>query len=206
MLLTNINNMPVILVIEKNGNVKEVTVNTFEHETLCAKANVKKVTDLKKRTTWKVEIDKKYEVVLYAKDSGRAGSENKFEFPPPVDNELYFGNCILLNLKGNLKKTEWEDIYNHLYGGFEDLSNDDEDEEEETDLPMTKEGYVKDDFIVDGDDDEDDDYYEDDEEEEEFEEEVAPRRTKREKTQVESVVYETDELNFEEELQEEEYV
>ena len=48
---------------------------------------------------------------------------------------------------------------------------------------MTKEGYVKDDFIVDGDDDDDDDYYED-EDEDEFEEEVAPRRTKREKPQV----------------------
>ncbi len=206
MLLTNINNMPVILVIEKNGNVKEVTVNTFEHETLCTKANVKKVKDLKKRTTWNVELDKKYEVVLYAKDSGRAGSENKFEFPPPVDNELYFGNCILLNLKGNLTKTEWEDIYNHLYGGFEDLSNDDEDEEEETDLPMTKEGYVKDDFVVDGDDDDDEYEDEDEEEEEEFEEEVVTKRTKKEKSQVDNIVYEDNNLNFEEELEEEEYV
>ena len=53
------------------------------------------------------------------KDSGRAGSENKFEFPPPVDNELYFGNCILLNLKGNIKKKLNGKIYIIIY--MEDL-------------------------------------------------------------------------------------
>jgi len=79
---------------------------------------------------------------------------------------------------------EFEDIIEHLYGGFEDIdSNDDdednEDDEDSVDLPKTKEGYVKDDFIVDSDEDEDDteETDEDELETEESEEEIVkPKR------------------------------
>ena len=38
-----------------------------------------------------LENDDKY-VSLYAKDSGKANTENKYELPPPLDNELYLEN------------------------------------------------------------------------------------------------------------------
>ncbi len=110
---------------------------------------------------------------MYAKANGRANSENKFEFPPPVDTVLYFGNCILVNKNDddeytNLSKKEWKEVYDFLYGGFDDIGDEDEEEEEEEEeddddnVPRTKSGYVKDDFIVDDDDDGDDDDGDDD--------------------------------------------
>ena len=33
---------------------------------------------------------KNYYISLYAKDYGRAGQENKYDLPPPLDKELYY--------------------------------------------------------------------------------------------------------------------
>ena len=96
---------------------------------------------------------------MYAKTKGNSGMENKYEFPPPVDNLLCFGAVVLVyeNVEGtisDLRKSDWTDIYNILYGGFEDTRSKSDDEEEEEEIPdnskLTKEGYLKDNFIVDG--------------------------------------------------------
>ena len=150
--------MVAIIVIEKSGNVKEVNVNSVEGSDLHKKAGFKSSTGFELQTTWNVDIKKrKYLIDLYAKKQGRAGQENKYEFPPPVDNELYFGSCLIINRDNALKKSEWEEIYNHLYGGFEDLNESDSEEEEITDMKKTKNGYYKDEFIVDDDSDDDSD-------------------------------------------------
>ena len=35
-------------------------------------------------------------VSVYAWNDGEAGDENKHDLPPPIDNDLYFGNVYLL--------------------------------------------------------------------------------------------------------------
>ena len=154
----------IALIVEKNGNVKECKIkdkkSEYEINLLCG--NKKK--EIKFQTCWNVEMDKKYKIELYAKEKGRAGQENKYELPPPVDKDLYFGNMLLINKLGDLKSTEWEDIYNYLYGGFEELEEEDEDEDEDEDndeYNLTKEGYIKDDFVVDDEENSDDDYIDD---------------------------------------------
>ena len=139
------------------------------------KAGFKSAEGFKLITNWDVKLDEtKYFISVYGKASGRAGQENKYEFPPPIDSTLLFGNCVLVNQLecepvSNLKKSDWDKIYDHLYGGFEDLDDDDselsKDNDSEKDLPRTKTGYVKDDFIVE--DDESDDIETEDESEEE---------------------------------------
>jgi hypothetical protein len=88
-------------------------------------------------------------VRLFAKTTGKANSENKYEFPPPVAETLFFGKCLLVG-DGDLKKSDWLAIYEELMGGFESLEEEeDEEEEEETDRSkFTKEGYRKDSFVV----------------------------------------------------------
>ena len=100
---------------------------------------------------------------MYGKDSGKANSENKYEFPPPVDTILYFGSCALIGfLKEdrtftNLTIELWEKCYEKLYGGFENLELsciEDENEEDELEnipehLKTKKGGYLKDGFVVD---------------------------------------------------------
>ena len=83
---------------------------------------------------------------------------------------LFFGACILvLNLDEDaeiiydLSVPKWEKMYEFLFGGFEDLDDNEEESEDEdvdSDASFTKDGYVKDGFIVDDDEDEDDDYEE----------------------------------------------
>ena len=59
-----------------------------------------------------------------------------------------------------MHEDEWEKYYEHLFGGFEDLTQnalEDENEEDELenvpDEMKTKDGYLKDGFVVDDDDD-----------------------------------------------------
>ena len=80
-------------------------------------------------------------------------------FPPPIDNELYFGNVaiiahkdkLLLNNVINFSVDDWCKVYEKLMGGFIDLGEEDTASEEEEDIPLdqlTKQGYHKDGFII----------------------------------------------------------
>jgi hypothetical protein len=88
-----------------------------------------------------------------------------------------------VNKDGDLTEEDWDVVYDHLYGGFDELGDDEdedeEDEDEDDDLPRTKSGYVKDGFIVDDDaeeEDEDGEESESAEDEEEEEEDEPPKK------------------------------
>jgi hypothetical protein len=174
--------MTSFLIVEKTGNIKEVVVKKWDESELYKKAGFKNAEGFVLQTTWSVELKgRKFKIQLYAKKSGRAGQENKYEFPPPVDSSLFFGNCLLVNLDNDLKLNDWTSIYEHLYGGFEDIgSEDSEDEDEDVgDVVLTKEGYAKDGFIVDDDDDEDGDFEDEDDDDfddDESSEDAKPKR------------------------------
>lgn len=159
-----------IIIVEKNGNVKPLLIKEFSETELYKKCGFKQSDNFEKRTTWTVKYpsgtsSKKYSLSLYAKNTGRANGENKFDFPPPVDTVLYFGSCALVlkvkNLDGkyvysNLSVELWEHLYEKLFGGFEDLSKTALEDENEVDelatIPKeykTKQGYLKDGFVVD---------------------------------------------------------
>lgn len=161
-----VNTMPAtIIIVEKNGDLKETSFRSESIDDLYKKAGFKTATGFTIHSVWNVELSnkKQYNIVLYGKTTGRANQENKYEFPPPVDNTLFFGNCVLANISDgvitNLSVDEWEEIYNYLYGGFEDIGDDDEEDDDEDEIdanvPLTKTGYMKDDFVVE--DDEEDD-------------------------------------------------
>jgi hypothetical protein len=159
------------IIVEKNGSLKDVDI---KEELICAeelskKCKFKKVDGFIKRTVWSYSskneeenLTSKIIVELWAKDDGVANYENKYEFPPPVDSELFFGACALVardskNNYINLTKDKWNKIYEYLFGGFESLvanEDDDDDEEDELDsIPKsrkTRDGYLKDGFVVDG--------------------------------------------------------
>ena len=172
--------MTSIVLIDKSGNVTDKKIKQYDETELYKKAGFKKADGFMIQTTWEnVSVDGKTypKIVMYGKKSGNAGKENQYEFPPPMDTVLCFGTVILVhkdgnNNTGNLRASEWTSIYEHLYGGFEDTrggSHDDEEEEEEEmeeidASQLTKQGYMKDDFIV-----EDGECEEEEEDDEEFE-------------------------------------
>ena len=159
--------MPSIIIVEKVGSIKPVSMKSVVETELYKKAGLKTPDGFKCHTNWSVEYNKKqYTISLYGKTTGRANHENKYEFPPPADNTLFFGNCILIakNTEGaivDLTEDSWEKIYETLYGGFDDIDEDDSDSdcdsESEEIGKRTKNGYVKDGFVVDEEEDEDED-------------------------------------------------
>lgn len=165
-----------LLVVEKTGTIKESVLKTWNEEELYKKAGFKTGQGFKLATTWKVDdINKKsYTINVYGKTDGRATQENKYEFPPPIDETLFFGSCLIVNMRNDkpvsLTSAEWTCIYEKLYGGFESLGEEDseEDSDEYDDVPKTKSGYAKDGFIVDDDDAVSDDNYEDSDESDEL--------------------------------------
>ena len=158
-----------IVIVEKEGKLKSLSIKDFKLEELYKKCGFKKGDDFIKQVEWNAKYEgEKYYIEVYAKTEGRHNSENKYDFPPPIDTKLFFGNCAILAYN---KKTDgdkyytdlslalWNKIYEKLFGGFEDLAAtaaEDEAEEDELDkIPKekkTKHGYLKDGFVVDSSD------------------------------------------------------
>jgi hypothetical protein len=164
--------MTILLIVEKNGNIKETKVKSLQVSELYKKAGFKSEEGfLEPVVSWpRPGIDPftlDYQIQVFGKTKGRAGQENKYDFPPPIDTTLFFGNVAMIAVRPDgvvvdLTMSAWEMVYEQLFGGFEDLVDShgrplDDSEEESEDLEVegyeyTKEGYVKDDFIVDDDD------------------------------------------------------
>jgi len=154
-----------VIIVSKGGSIKESSVKKFNEDDLYKKGGFRKSNDFSKRIKWKKSSTEN--VSLYAKDNGRAGSENKYELPPPIDKDLYFGSLVIVLHTGDdvdadsvkdFTCDEWKKMREKLFGGFEDLTKP-EVESSEEEIPeefKTKEGYSKEDgFIVDGEDKED---------------------------------------------------
>mgnify|MGYP000524800409 CR=1 FL=1 len=202
-----------IIIIEKGGNVKELKVKNFNEDELYKKCGFKSSTDFNLHSVWEnIKINStSYNIHVYGKLVGRANQENKYEFPPPLDNALFFGSCVLVNKIDNVPKNlstgEWNRIYDHLYGGFEDLGDEDSEESEDEDenLPKTKSGYVKDDFIVD--DDFDDESYDSEVSVPKSKKRIVPPKTPR-RSRAPTVfnISDTEDSEYTNELSEEEYL
>ena len=158
-----------IIIVERLGSLKLLSIKDFKQEELFKKCGFKKAEDFNKQTEWTLKYDgKKYFIQVFAKSEGRANSENKYDFPPPIDTKLFYGSCAIV---GQVKKDDgskcyvnlslalWNKIYEKLFGGFEDLAatakEDEEEEDELANVPKekkTKQGYLKDGFVVDSSD------------------------------------------------------
>ena len=146
--------MPKIIIVETNGSVKEATCQDATDAGLYKAIKLKSASGFTCQTTWSLTIaEDTFAIALYAKVDGKAGQENKYDFPPPVDSALFFGKCVLVNRDGDLTLPDWNRVYEHLFGGFEDLNSEGEedDEDEYDELPLTAAGYAKDGFVVDSD-------------------------------------------------------
>ena len=172
--------MKKVVTISKGGSVKDEKIKSFNLDEIYKKCKLKKADNFSLRHSWSF---KNQWISLYAKDKGRANSENKYDLPPPIDSNLYFGTMILIKHKNkkpknnevlDFTKEEWLQLYEKLFGGFEDLGDEDSYSEEDEEIPdelKTKHGYLKDGFVVSSEgDEEDEDYVPNDEEEEDEDE------------------------------------
>jgi hypothetical protein len=172
-----------VVIIDKNSNKKESSLKQDRAE-FYKKCNYRNNKNFDMRHTWEFkEGGETYYITVFAKDNGRAGSENKYDLPPPLDSNLYYGTLMLVKTfnknsfeKDNLDDlllSDWEKCYEKLFGGFESLGEEDSEEPDElddiSDSEKTKEGYHKDGFVVGDDEEDDDDYIPEDDGDEETE-------------------------------------
>ena len=141
-----------IIIVEKLGSLKLLQIKDFKEEELYKKCGLKKSEEFMNQVEWNVKLNGiNYIVNVYAKTEGRANNENKYDFPPPIDKLLFYGNCAIVAKKKNnvgeievtnLSLETWNLIYEKLFGGFENLADTldvDEDDEDELDkIPPQK--------------------------------------------------------------------
>lgn len=192
--------MPYIVIITKQGIIKEVNLKDFQEDVLYKKVGFSSPNGFHciKRNCWKImHKEKQYILSVYGKVDGRAGQENQYDFPPPLDVPTedvklpFFGGLAIINSKpsvddstmymiDSIRTTEWIELYDKLMEGFDDLDtvsleneDDDEDEQEEV-VPahlLDKNGYKKDGFIVESDEEGLEDMVEEDDGDDEEEDE-----------------------------------
>lgn len=149
--------MTKIILVKKTGELQEINYDSCS-ESLFKKAGCKKAENFKSIIRWDVEREQStYSYTVFGSKEGKANYENKYEFPPPIDNVLLFNSCVIVKIKGDkyydLLMEDWLEVYEKLYGGFEVLVSEDESEEE-YEGKLTKTGYAKDGFVVDEESDE----------------------------------------------------
>ena len=174
-----------VVVVNKGGDLKDVNIKDFDISNLYKKCGFRKASGFELRHKFeKVRVNgERYDIHVYSRNNGKSGTENKYDMPPPIDNELYFGNFALVRWCRDvedymdLSVEDWKKVYNKLFKGFEDLSitaEDDANESDELDeispSMKTKHGYLKDGFVVDSNEDEEEDSDEEDDEEDDDEE------------------------------------
>ena len=170
-----------IVVVNKGGDLKDVTFKDFDISNLYKKCGFRKSDGFELRHKYeKVKVNgDRIDIHVFARNNGKSGTENKYDMPPPIDNELFFGNFALVKWCRDeedyvdLSTDDWKKVYNRLFKGFEDLSitaEDDANESDELDeispSMKTKQGYLKDGFVVDSNEDEEESEEESDDEDE----------------------------------------
>ena len=167
-----------LVIVDKKGDVSSKSVKKLKVTELYKKCGFRKSTDFGPRHCWK--LSNEVYISLFAKSSGRANTENKFELPPPIDSQLYFGSMAIVksseqifsndtleidddceDVIEDIDENQWAAVYEKLMGGFEDLNTSGEYESDELDNYSTDEltktgGYLKDGFVV-SEEDEDED-------------------------------------------------
>jgi hypothetical protein len=74
---------------------------------------------------------------------------NRYDFPPPVDNEVYYGDCFLTAIDHVLTIEEWTTYYESVMDSINiEHSEGEEEEDDDPNLVLTKHGYEKDGFVV----------------------------------------------------------
>ena len=74
-------------------------------------------------------------VHLFAYKTGKAGTENKHELPPPHDKVLLFGEAVCVATRGtdlvSFGTAEFTKFHNDMFKGFDDIGSEDSEDEED---------------------------------------------------------------------------
>lgn len=150
----------VILMIKQNGDLKEIEKN-----------KVKDIDNIPIIYYWKED-----KVQLLGYNQEKTCNENKYDLPPPIDEQLYFGDLYVVKVDNNnniidYTIDEFQTFYNLKFKGFFDITYTDDEEEDELSEHSSDRDFIDDDEVEEDDDDDDfDEKILDDEDDEETDE------------------------------------
>ena len=147
-----------------SSNIFQVLILTQKAEVKIGKINIGKDTELNLhhiQTHFKKKVEpellgtynyKTYTLFLIGFSNGKAGSENKHEFPPPHDSMLVFGDIMLIASKSDIsfaspvpfKVEDYELFYSRAFGGFDDLDEEEDEDENENENENEIDEFVED--------------------------------------------------------------
>lgn len=120
------------------------------------------------------------QLTVWGWKEGKAGTENKHELPPPIDEVLLFGDAVVSAADADgapqdLTVEDWETFYEAAFEGFEETGSTDSDAESEAEEEAEEEPAEEADAVAEaeGDAEESGDDEEEEEEDDAEEEEVA---------------------------------
>jgi DNA-directed RNA polymerase subunit M/transcription elongation factor TFIIS len=151
------------LLLTQKAEVKEIELPLGKDGTLslpALKAYLKKKEAPEVVGTYKYKAQTLF---LFGYTTGKAGTENKHELPPPHDTLLCFGDSILLASKDeaewskpiSFKTADYELFYTKAFGGFDELDEEEDEAEEEEIVEEVNDG------VEEGDEDDGDEGAED---------------------------------------------
>jgi hypothetical protein len=163
-----------VVLVTRGGEISDSRMMSGDSTSFHRKCGFKTPTAFGCRVTWPVPSKLSSAipfktVTVWGKTDGKAGCENKYDFPPPIDSILLFGTVMVVGRHGDeycsITTGQWGAMYDHLFGGFENLADtaaaDENEIDELADIPSemkTRDGYLRDGFVVDSDDEGDDIY------------------------------------------------
>ena len=121
-------NMITAIILNMVGSKEEVRINdqTILRNQIKKKLQNKCAGNAQELGSWPYNNNK---VTIYGWEEGNAGQENNHEIPPPHDTNLYFGDLLVVNSKGNnlinFTKKDYNKFFEDMYGGFEDIGDTD---------------------------------------------------------------------------------
>ena len=111
-------------------------------------------------------------LTMFGYKEGRAGTENKHELPPPLDETLVFGDILVIGSKTNtdwqtpitITLEQYEKFYNKQFGGLDEIGSEDSDTDEEAEEEVVEEEVVEEEVVEEEEEEESEEESEDEEE------------------------------------------
>jgi hypothetical protein len=104
-----------ILIIDKSAKKSFMKVMSIDN--LYKKIGLKTEEGFLKHCEWNVTLDyyPHLYIQLYGKKIGKANNENKYNFPSPVDKEIFFGKCVLVAFVKNNNENKYISLTEELW-------------------------------------------------------------------------------------------
>jgi hypothetical protein len=114
-----------IIVIDKNGIMKQQNVKHLTQDTIYKKCGLRNAIGFHRRHVWYIHTMEVDTVEVWSCDTVKSGQDNKYELPAPLETKVYYGSMALISVQsdgtfGNLSLNTWTQIYENL---LEDGSN-----------------------------------------------------------------------------------